>query len=276
MRNDEDLESAFRQFGEPAAASRLLALLREYAGERLSTDELPVHRIQQSLRDTYIQRALDESTLLAGADDTHVFNVLANAIDVVIERDRRYVAEMIRDADWDDVTGRVLIYAATKHGTNVKRHGRSVEDYYQEAFRQLVTFRRHYPYYRDEGLTLTAWLCEVMNSLISHDAEKNAREGTPVSIVRKLNTEWGAHECSENHLPAVPSDQHAAEVAETKAAVFTAALPSDLAAYAEERMDHPEASTKERAAVLGTTVEQVRAMDKRLRRRLRLWPRDAE
>lgn len=280
MRNDEDLEATLRQSGDPASAKRLLAALRDYAGERLSTDELPVHRIQLSLRNTYIDRALDEieqhGRLPVAAADAELFAIVASAIDTLIVRDRRYVAEMVRDTDWSDVTPRVLAYATNKHGTNLKRHGWSVEDYFVEAYEQLVTFRRQYPYFRDEKLTITAWLCKVINSLISHDAEKNVSEGRLLSIVRRVDPESGADQCSEEHLPALPADDRAAEIAERKAAAFVAALPAELAAYAEERMDHPDVSANDHALALGVAVKDIRTMNKRLRRRRALWPKEME
>jgi hypothetical protein len=97
-----------------------------------------------------------------------------------------------------------------------------------------------------------------------------------ISIVRKVDPESGAGQCSEERLPALPADDRAAELAEKKAAAFVAALPTDLATYTEKRMDHPDASANDHALALNVAVKDVRAMNKRLRRRRSLWPKEME
>jgi hypothetical protein len=276
MRDDSDIAATLGQLADSAVSKHLLKCLRDYTARRFFVKQAPDWEPSTQIKDFYIRRAVAElqtrgclhATL--PLDEADLYLRLIRILSRLIHDYRRQVAELVRGEDWKDVSRRVLSYAADRHGKDVKRHGKSYEDYYQDAFWQLVTFQRQYPF-GNPKVTVPGFLCRVVDSLISHDIEKNSREGAPLSIVSKFDAD-SKGTFSEELLPAAPSDDGAAVAAERKVAAFTASLPPDLAGYVELRMDRPFAKAKEYAAALKTTVAKIRAKDKRLRRRGKDWP----
>lgn len=86
--------------------------------------------------------------------------------------------KLIEETDWEAMTKRLLVYARlrlSRYGVAGRRFTETPEDYVVEAVRLALEGRRRYPVGR--SVSLLAFLCRVIDSLISHDFEKHRMRG---------------------------------------------------------------------------------------------------
>jgi DNA-directed RNA polymerase specialized sigma24 family protein len=183
------------------------------------------------------------------------------------------VFDFLQNTDWADYARRLVLYAGyrlSRHGTLAARYTNGAEDYTQEAIAAFISGdRRFVP---AENVTLFSFLCGTVNSLISHDAEKATRRGTQVSLTSNVRGETAANEINEEQLPT--GDNFEQQVmAREELERFKESLDRDLQEYVSLRAADEGGSAEEWAKILGTTVSDVRNMDRRLRRRRPQWNR---
>jgi DNA-directed RNA polymerase specialized sigma24 family protein/DnaJ-domain-containing protein 1 len=175
--------------------------------------------------------------------------------------------ELIAVIDWENVVPRLLVYAhqrLVRHGRAAYGYGSQASDYVQEAVRRFIDQSRNFP--RGERTSVVAFLCSVIDSLISHEAERNWRRG-PHLVVGVT----AADEISEELLPS-GADFTDELLARNELERFVATLDPDLARYAQALANHQDATAEELAGILRTSVEDVRNLAKRLKRRRKDWP----
>lgn len=172
--------------------------------------------------------------------------------------------------DWDDYIPRLVGYARVKvwrHGAAAARYALQPQDLVHEAVELWFENRRIF----EEGTerAFFAFLCGVVDSLLSHDKEKTVRHGRQISISREGGDET-SDEMNEGRIRA-EGDFERDLLFRDNLEHFIESLENDLAAYARFLADTPDASAKERALALGVTVTDVRNLDRRLHRHGRQW-----
>lgn len=175
---------------------------------------------------------------------------------------------LITGKTWSLVTKRLLGFAEVRlhrHGPYARRYTNRAEDYVQEAVVRLMDGTRHVSA-GDEN-DLYRGLCSIVDSLISHDAEKANRRGTHMLIT---NDEASRDEVVEEHLSS-GEDFETQIIMRNEFEHFMASLEPDLEQYVRLRAAGEYETAEEYAAALGTTVTQIRNMDRRLRRRRDRW-----
>lgn len=181
--------------------------------------------------------------------------------------------ETLQGQDWEVLTKRLIAYARYRmcRVTSARNSGNAPEDYAQQS---IVLFlegtRRFSP---GEGRTLFGFLCGVVDSLVSHDAEKSRRRdldgAAEVSIGNDDAEESRVDQVNEEHLradsfePDVVSRDHFER--------FARRLDPRLRVYVRLLAEERYATAKECAAALGTTERAVRNMDRQLSRKRKLY-----
>ncbi|HEX7830367.1 MAG TPA: hypothetical protein VF787_11965, partial [Thermoanaerobaculia bacterium] len=175
--------------------------------------------------------------------------------------------KQIEAADWSDLTPRLLAYTRmrlSRHGVAALGYGREPSDYVQQAVVLFLEGTRT----PSGNRTLFEFLCGVVNSLISHEAEKSRMRGPHYAI--NIGVEDAASGISEDRLPSTESFE-SGWLANDEMERFLQSIEPDLALYARLRMAKPGATADEYARDLGVPVAEVRNMDKRLKRRREQW-----
>lgn len=181
------------------------------------------------------------------------------------------LAEILDQTNWDDLTRRLLLYANyrfSRHGAASGRYVNKPDDYVQEAVTALLDGRRRYSPSPEK--TLFAFLCGVVDSLLSHDAEKAERRGTHLFIGNDDVDDAPPDEYSEDRLAS--NDNFEEDIiVKDELAHFMGFLEPDLQTYVRLRARDTQSSAEECAATLQISVSDVRNMDRRLRRRRERW-----
>jgi DNA-directed RNA polymerase specialized sigma24 family protein len=175
---------------------------------------------------------------------------------------------LITDKTWSVVTKKLLGFAEIRlqrHGSYASRYTNRAADYVQEAVVRLMDGTRHVSA-GDEN-DLYHGLCSIVDSLISHDAEKANRRGVHMMIT---NDEASHDEVVEEHLSS-GEDFETQVLMRNELEHFIASLEPDLEEYVRLRAGGQFETAEEYAAELGTTVAHIRNMDRRLRRRRDRW-----
>lgn len=183
------------------------------------------------------------------------------------------LTELMEILDWDPFVRRWINFAQSRlsrHRSSAARYEHDPGDCVQDAIRLVLEGRRHF-----ESGTQSEffhYICDVIKSLISHDGEKTKRHGIAVSIASDAPEEEPTAQLNEAR---VASDQNVEYevVFRDDLTRFLASLEPELARYAHLRAEHDDLQAIDFAAVLGTTVEEIRNMDRRLRRRREQWIR---
>ena len=179
--------------------------------------------------------------------------------------------ELIARFDWDGQIPRLIAYGRwrhSRHGAAAARYDLQPADCAQEAVKLFLDGTRMF-----EGGTeseLFRFLCSVIDSLISHDGAKTRRRGKQLWIRWDGSDEPAADAVNESEL-AVTDGSFALLLLRDDLQHFLNFLEPDLAAYVRLRMKHPQLTAMERAAVLGTAVEDIWNIDRRLKRRRTQW-----
>jgi len=182
----------------------------------------------------------------------------------------RDLETLLRAIDCEDLTERLLAYG-------LKRASRyrcaayvrqKVEDYVQEAVKRMLDGTRHFEL-SEEGLF--GFLCGVIDSLMSHDAERTRRRGAHLSLVPAFASDDETDGIREDWL-ASPEDLESDVILRNRLRTFVASLEDrQLETYTLMRACDACTTTEEYAMAMGMTVEDVRNMDRRVRRRRPQW-----
>lgn len=180
-------------------------------------------------------------------------------------------SKLLAETDWADLTKRLLLYARyrfSRHGSASGRYGNKPDDYVQEAVAAFLAGRRQFSL--SHGKTLFEFLCGVIDSLLSHDAEKAERRGPQLFIGNDASGEAAPDEYQEDRLASDVNFEQDIIVKE-ELEHFVRLLDPDLQAYVRLRAEGIYSTAEECAATLCTTVGDIRNMDRKLRRRREQW-----
>lgn len=178
--------------------------------------------------------------------------------------------KLLSDADWDDLTKRLIAYANWRLGFfySARSSGNAAEDYAQRTVELLLEGKRHYT--PSSNLPFYGFLCGVVDSLVSHDAEKVQRRAKRGVGEVPISEQEGDGDREDQVSEANVRDAVEFEpeiIARDRFERFASELDPDLAAYARLRVNEPGLTAEEYARALGTTVPAIRNMDRQLRRR---------
>jgi hypothetical protein len=243
---------------------RLIAYTEEKMRRSAFTRRSDAGRIVQTAVTNVVQQRPD---VVAGKS---LFVVVAEAIDTLLPAPIVEMTDGVEDIaktiDWEDLTRRLVAYAHWR----LVRYGGAARfydepgDYVQEAVRLFLSGRRQY----DPKLSLFVFFCGVLNSLISHDSDRVRRErGAQYDGVAPTDEDDLDEQLPSGH------DFEADFLSRDELQRFIATLETDLAAYANKRAEGTWSTAEEFAVALGTTIDQIRNMDRRLRRRRQEWLR---
>lgn len=185
------------------------------------------------------------------------------------------LAELMERLDWDPFVRRWLAYSRhrlSRHRFAATRYEHEAGDCVQDAIRLVLEGRRHFEYGTESEFF--TYICDVIDSLINHDADKTRRRGAAVAITNEAFHEETGSQLNEARVASGEDLEHDFLFRDDLAR-FLASLESDLAAYARLRAENDDLQTADYASVLGTTVEEIRNMDRRLRRRRDQWVKRA-
>ena len=214
----------------------------------------PDRKHADKLAEAYVIRAV-ERFLAAGTecDADAIFTTVANIIVELAEDDERKLDEIIRDAKWEEITRRVLAYTAHKHGAGPTRAGKEPADRFQEAVVALIERRRHFPHYR--GVSLVAFLCATIDSIVSHDAEKMKNHGVDIPEGTERMPEASAQ--PRDFVGGLEEDR------------FVGSLPAELQQYLRLRLSEPHWTVRQYADALNVTIARVHDWNRKIKRRRR-------
>jgi RNA polymerase sigma factor (sigma-70 family) len=177
---------------------------------------------------------------------------------------------LLQKIDWDLTTRKLLAYGSyrvTKFG-GAPSLRQTIQDYVQEAIERLFDGTRQF---QGDEEALFRFLCGVVDSLMSHDLEKARRRGKHLSLAYSRSEEETQGEIREDRL-ASSDDLEGDAVLRNRFDAFLSSLDDRrLKKYALMRAADDGATTEEHAEALCTSVEDVRNMDRRLRRRRAQW-----
>jgi len=177
----------------------------------------------------------------------------------------RGIVNLVDEENWTILTKRLIAYThmrLARYGAYAGRYTNRAEDYAQEAIVRLMEGTRQFA--SEKPKDLFRFLCGVVDSLVSHDAEKAKRRGIQLVISNEHGEEAG--EVDEEHLSS-GEDLENRIIVKNELERFMASLDPALEQYVRLRAAGALRTTRAYAEALNTTVEDVRNMDKRLRRR---------
>jgi DNA-directed RNA polymerase specialized sigma24 family protein len=179
--------------------------------------------------------------------------------------------ELLGTSDWSELTERLLGYAqwrVSRHGAAAASYAFQPADLVQEAIALVLEDRRRFV----EGTPheFFAFLCGVIKSLLSHDAERTAQRGKMISISKDGGDEQNNDEMTEGRIAAREDFEHELLFRDDIQG-FIRSLDPELAAYARLFLDDPESSAADRATMFSTTVTEIRNLDRRLHRAAAHW-----
>lgn len=186
-------------------------------------------------------------------------------------RDEQALAERISKEDWELLSKRLLNYAAyslSRYGALARRFCSSAEDYVQRAVILVLTGKRNFPV--STTVSTFGFLCGVVDSLVSHDAEKAGRRKMDLTIGSDDGEDAPADQISEDRLPSA-TDFEAEIVYWDGVESFARIVGPRLGAYVRLIALDEFSTAQEYADALGTTVANIRNMDKQLKRRKDLY-----
>ncbi|HWS73208.1 MAG TPA: hypothetical protein VN605_13930, partial [Thermoanaerobaculia bacterium] len=268
------LQERIRTMIREAEWEDLIPRLLAYASSYLAHYGQPEGRRIQKVADAYVQRAvralLDRTEKYAPwHQGCHTaFQLLGAIIGHLIDADEVTLNQILSTTQWTVMIPKVIAHTVRKLGPRSTRHGKSPEDYVQDAVLLVLLRRRHFPHYR--GVSLFTFLCHVVHGLRSNDAIRVADEGPHLTIVVKPSDDRSSGEYLEEHLPAV--DFQSADDDATRAADdFLASLDGKLREYATLRALGAFNTATEYAEALHVTVQAIRNYDRQIKRRRRRW-----
>jgi hypothetical protein len=179
--------------------------------------------------------------------------------------------ELLERIDWEEITVRLIGYARfrlSRHGSAAARYALQPEDCVQESIRRLLDETRNFD--RGTESDLFRVISGIIDSLISHEGEKSRRRGRHFSIRSDGQESLAPDEIREGVLDD-PRDPVVELEVRDDLKRFVASLDSELAFYYQFRADAPDLSAEERAPALGTTVQDIRNKDRRLKRHRAHW-----
>jgi len=177
---------------------------------------------------------------------------------------------LLMTIDWDVMTPKLLAYASYR----IARFGggaairQKISDYVQEAIKLLFEGTRRF---EGDEEALFRFLCGVVDSLISHDMDKTRRRGKHLSLAHSRSDDAAQDEIYADLLTS-PDDPEEDLVLRNRFGAFLSSLENrGLRRYALQRAADDGATSEELADALSTSVEDIRNMDRRLRRRRAQW-----
>jgi hypothetical protein len=179
------------------------------------------------------------------------------------------LAPLLETVDWADLSKRLIAYARypLARVISARKAGNDPQDYAQRAIELLLEGTRRYR--ASESGSLFKFLCSVIDSLVSHDAEKVLRQvknaGTEVSIGSSDNEDASTNQVSEEQLGEASFEPEL--VAFERFEKFAGDLKPRLAAYTRLRVKECHSTAEEYARALGLTVKDIRNMDRQLTRK---------
>lgn len=179
----------------------------------------------------------------------------------------RTLLTLARIIDWELFTKKLLAYtrySVMTYGGAVFLRER-ISDYVQESIRLVLDGTRRVEANDEKEFFIK--LCGVIDSLVSHDLEKAVRRGLHLQLVLDEPADDARDVIYESSLPS-PDDFECDVILRNRVDRFIGKLEGhELQAYARMRANDLHGSAEEYAIALHTTVENVRNMDRRLRRR---------
>jgi len=172
--------------------------------------------------------------------------------------------------DWEMMTKKLLLYGryrVTRFGGAASLR-QNIQDYVHDAVRLLFDGTRQFDGDDEE---LFGFLCGVIDSLISHDMEKSRRRGRHLSLAWSRGDDETQEEIREDQLPSADDVESDVTLRDRFMAFLASIEDKQLARYALVRAGDDGSSAEQYASALNTTVEDVRNMDRRLRRRRAQW-----
>lgn len=182
-------------------------------------------------------------------------------------RNEQVLAERIgKEEDWALLTKRLLaftVFYLSRYGKLARRFCCDADDYVQRTVVLVLTGKRRFPVSTE--VSTFAFLCGVVASLVSHDAEKADRRRLDQSISTD-DDDLGDDQILDKHL-ATSDDFEATFLYWDRVERFARALGPRLGAYVRLIARDEFGSAQDYAEALGTTVANIRNMDKQLKRR---------
>jgi len=119
----------------------------------------------QKTADAYVARALSvEASTIEDIQET---------IRRLVDADDQVTTEMLQAHDWEQAARVGLLYLVKKYRRR-QIAGRELEEIVNQAIIQLFDRGRHFPHYR--GVSINAFLCETMRSIVDHELRKAAKQ----------------------------------------------------------------------------------------------------
>ncbi len=159
---------------------------------------------------------------------------------------------------------RLHAYAETtlrRHGPRASHYAFTSEEFVGEAITRALRGERIYR----EDLPPFIWVAGIVRSLISHEAKRLEHTGRHISIDADDEESNGLHE-----LPS-PEDLEAKAVAKDLAVQFVKDLDPELRDYVRVCVEESGSTAEELAEKIGTSVQHVRNLDRKLARRRAQW-----
>jgi hypothetical protein len=227
---------------------------------------------RQKIVDAYVLQAIGE-TVRRGVDyglwlpwET-LFQLLGIVVKHLVDQYEETFHAIVRQTNWDEMTSRLIAHTVRRYGVRASRHGRTAEDYVEDAIEAMLARQRYFPYDR---VTIFVFLCGTIRSLYAHEAERMVGEGTHLTIVKKSFDEVGPTEWKEGDLVAPSGDDD--QVALLRARDFLRRIENpELRHYAELRALGTHDTAAGYARALGVTEQTIRNWDRQLRRARTRW-----
>lgn len=180
------------------------------------------------------------------------------------------VQQALLEADWPHLLKKGLVYTATRifHFGGMWFLKARRDEYVQEAAKLILEGQRQFD---PERQTLFQCLAGVIDSLISHDIEKVVRRGYHFSLVQGPDDDLLPGEISEEQLAGLDDFENEVLLRDQRDKFIASIDDEELRRYAQMRADGAYDNAEEFAKALQTTVENIRNMDRRLRRRRAQW-----
>jgi hypothetical protein len=174
----------------------------------------------------------------------------------------RNVVEALHPDELTELLKRTHEYAKVvlrRHGLRASRYAFTSEEFVDEAITLALRGNRVYP----DGLGPYTFLAGIVRSLIDRESDRFERQH--VSIVEEDSESHGIRELRS------PEDLEAEMVAHDLREQFVRTLEPDLKVYVELCIEESGSTAEELARRLGTTVQHIRNLHRKLARRRAQW-----
>ena len=231
---------------------------------------------RQKIVEAYVLQAVSE-TVCRGADYGRwrpwetLFQLLCIVVACLIDDYEDGFRAIVRKTDWEEMISRLIAHTVKRHSTRTSRHGRTAEDYVEDAIAAMLAHQRYFPYVR---VTLFVFLCGTIRSLYAHEAEKMTAEGAHLTIVQKPFDEVSPTEWNEENLIAPSGDDEQAALLRARDFLLRIGNP-DLRRYAELRAVGAYDTAADYAHALGIPEQTIRNWDRQLKRMRNRWDTDS-